>query len=206
MSGYQSRTCPIIRVPTASNNLVEVLNLPKGNWSRVATHTLNFDENSGESFYGTLSNIIATISKSDNDVTQEIEISPLEDQAVMHAHPPTPNNLSLFDDCHLTDGLELTYSDLLVLDDFLAFDFLGLDHFIAFMTTLPRENVVRPVGKILPDQENDTIGSQGRPNLENWYNHFGKRSTLLATILDHPTGEPFDESWRAYGNPERARL
>ncbi|RUS18800.1 hypothetical protein BC937DRAFT_88321 [Endogone sp. FLAS-F59071] len=201
MSGFQNSTCLVTRVPTASNNLIEVLNLPKGNWSRVATHTLNFDENSGESFYGTLSNIIATISKSDNDVTQEI--SPLEDQVVMHEHPPTPNNLTSFDDCHLIDGLELTYSDLLVLDDFLAFDFLGLDHFI-FMVTPPWENVVRPVGKILPDQEN-SIGTLGRPNLENWYNHFGKRSTLLATILD-PTGEPFDESWRAYGNPERARL
>lgn len=151
----------------------------------MATHTLNFDENSGESFYGTLSNIIATISKSDNDVTQEI--SPLEDQAAMHILPP-PNSLtsssSSFDDYHLINGLELSYTDLLVIDDFLAFDFLGLDNFIAFMVW---ENVVRPVGKILPDQENDTIRSHGGPNLENWYNHFG-RSTLLASILD-PAGE-----------------
>jgi len=187
-------TCIVPRVHTGND--VEVLNLPKGNWNCVATTTLNFNEISGESFYGTLSNIIATISKSDSDVRDE------SSQVDSGTHPSAYVKLiqdnSSFDDFQ-PFAFELTNNDIQAIDDFLGF--LALDDLIAFLATFP---LVRN----LPDREGGNLrsrNSQGRPALDNWYSHFDKRPTLLAVLLD-PTGKHFDEYRRSNGNRERARL
>jgi len=143
-----------------------------------------------------LSNIIATISKSDNDVTDEIYHQVDSDpRSSVDADMKLFLQDNNFDDSQPISN-ELSNNDLQALDDFLGI--VALDDLIEFLGTFNT--------RILPDQEGGKLrsrNSQGRPGLENWYSYFGKRPTLLAVILD-PTGKHFDEYWR--GNRERARL